>query len=464
MQTFLPLRQVFINRVTIFQRTITCDCEYRHFRSIFDQMCRCFTFLLSLLLLLVQSPQLLAQRSYAPHSVLASGNWFKIAVGGPGVYKLDIPFLQTLGLNPQGISSASIRLYGYEGGMLPENPGAPRPDDLVENALWAEDGGDGVLDNNDYLLFFANGPHHWIPDAGNRSFRHVKNLYSEQSFYFLTVGGTGKRIAVQPAPQGPNTTIRTYSERYFYELDSVNLLSSGKEWFGYDFSEVPGKSLRHNFSVDLPGLTPASALFRARCISRSFGNGSSFNFTLNGNSLLNMSMPAVPTGQYDLFAQTVEANTNFFPPGAGMTFNISYSPGSANAQGWLDWFEILGTGTLSLQGRGQLLFRDWTSVGAGNTGEFLVDQADASVQVWDVTDPAQAVRMSSTVSSSAVRFVNSCNQLREYAAFRPNGFLSPVAAGRVNNQDLHGAEPMNLLIITDADWPGATNSRFSSTT
>ncbi len=88
-----------------------------------------------------------------------------------------------------------------------------------------------------------------------------------------------------------------------------------------------------------------------------------------------------------------------------MTVQHQLRPGSANAQGWLDWFEILGTGSLSLQGRGQLLFRDWSSVGAGNTGEFLIDQADASVQVWDVSDPSQPVRMSSTVSGSAVRFV-----------------------------------------------------------
>ena len=453
MQTFLPHRQVFINRVTIFQGTVTCACEYRPFRSIFDQMCRCFTFLLSLLLLLIQTPRLLAQRTYAAHSVLASGNWFKIAVPGPGVYRLDIPFLQTLGLNPQGLPSSSIRLYGYGGGMLPENPGAPRPDDLTENALWAEDGGDGVLDNNDYLVFFANGPHQWIPDAANRSFRHVKNLYSEQSFYYLTVGGTGKRISVQPATGAPNTTIRNFSERYFYELDSVNILSSGKDWFGYDFSDIPGKSLRHNFTVDLPGLTPAGALFRAKCISRSFGNGSNFGFTLNGNSILNMNMPAVPTGPYDLFAQTVEANANFFPAGAGLTIGITYSPGSANAQGWLDWFEILGTASLSLQGRGQLLFRDWPSVGAGNTGEFFVDQADASTQVWDVTDPLQPIRMSGSVSGSAFRFVNTCTRLREYAAFKPTGLLTPIAAGRVANQDLHGADPVNMLIVTD---PGMT--------
>lgn len=417
-------------------------------------MCRRFTILFCLILLLIQSTSLLGQRSYAPHSVLASGNWFRIAVSAPGVYRLDIPFLQTLGLNVQGASSGSIRLYGYSGAMLPEDPGAARPDDLVENALWAEDGGDGVLNNNDYLLFYAPGPHHWTPEPANRSFRHTKNLYSEQTFYYLTIGGTGLRIASQPAAGGANTTIQTYSQRYFYELDSVNLLSSGKEWFGYDFADVPGKSLRHNFNADLPGLTSAPATIRARCVSRSFGNASSFGFALNGNSILNMNMPAVPTGQYDLFARAVGAEAGFSPPGPNLVISVSYTPGSANAQGWLDWFEITGRGSLSLAGRDQLLFRDWNSVAPGNTGEFIIDQGDANTQVWDVTDPRLPVRMNGNVSGSTYRFVNSCQQLKEYAAFRPGGLPAPVNAGRVANQDLHGTDPVNMIILTDPSLTG----------
>ncbi|MGN6419652.1 MAG: type IX secretion system sortase PorU [Pseudobacter sp.] len=417
-------------------------------------MCRRFTILLCLVLLLIRSTSLLAQRSYAPHSVLASGNWFRIAVQAPGVYRLDIPFLQTLGLNIQGAASNSIRLYGYSGAMLPEDPGAARPDDLVENALWAEDGGDGVLNNNDYLLFYAPGPHHWTADPNNRSFRHTKNLYSEQSYYYLTIGGAGLRINSQPATGVANTTIQTYSDRYFYELDSVNLLSSGKDWFGYDFADVPGKLLMHNFTAALPGLTAAPATIRARCISRSFGNGSSFGFTLNGNSILNMSMPAVPAGQYDLFARSVGAEASFNPPGPNLAISITYSPGSANAQGWLDWFEITGRSSLSLAGRNQLLFRDWNSVAAGNTGEFIIDQGDVSTQVWDVTDPRQPIRLNGTVSGNTYRFINSCQQLKEYAAFRPAGLLTPVNAGRVANQDLHGTDPANMIILTDPSLTG----------
>lgn len=411
-------------------------------------MCRRITFSLGVLVLLLQWTALLGQRTYAPHSVLASGNWFKIAVNAPGVYKLDIPFLQTLGLNVNGQSASSIRIYGNGGRMLPENPASPRTDDLAEVAVWAEDGGDGQLNGNDYLLFWSEGPHHWTPDAASKSFSHVKNLYSDQAFYFITVGGMGLRIQSQPASPAPNTNIRFFNERYAYELDSVNLLSSGKDWYGIDFADGGGKSLRQQFSFHLPGITAAPATLKARCISRSFGSGSRFGFTVNGNAVFSMNMPAVPTGTYDLFAQSVGGEGSFSPAQENFSLSIDYAPGSANAQGWLDWFEFHGTASLTMQGRGQLLFRDWSSVGPGNTGEFLIDQADASTSVWEVSNAAQPVRMNASVSAQVCRFTNGCQQLKEYVAFVPSRVMTPIAAGRIPNQDLHAGDPVNMLIVT----------------
>ena len=43
--------------------------------------------------------------------------------------------------------------------------------------------------------------------------------------------------------------------------------------------------------------------------------------------------------------------------------SYTYVPGSFNAQGWLNWFEIFTRRNISLNGIDQLLFRDWLSVG-----------------------------------------------------------------------------------------------------
>ncbi|MBC7848418.1 MAG: hypothetical protein H7Y31_01715, partial [Chitinophagaceae bacterium] len=86
-----------------------------------------------------------AQRSYAPNSVLSNGNWFKFSVAQPGIYKIDLAFLAQLGVSTSNLSSASVRIFGNGGEMLPEAANGTRTDDLVENAIWIEDGGDGII-------------------------------------------------------------------------------------------------------------------------------------------------------------------------------------------------------------------------------------------------------------------------------------------------------------------------------
>ena len=39
-----------------------------------------------------------AQRVYTDNSVLSTGNWYRIAVSAPGVYKVDAAFLNNLGI------------------------------------------------------------------------------------------------------------------------------------------------------------------------------------------------------------------------------------------------------------------------------------------------------------------------------------------------------------------------------
>jgi hypothetical protein len=208
------------------------------------------------------------QRTYTGQSALSVGNWYKLAVSGPGIYKIDVPFLSALGITASSLPSNSIRLFGNGGQMLPENAGSVVMDDLTENAIWVEDGGDGVLNGNDYLLFYAPGPHSWTVDPVNRRFSHQKNVYSEQSFYYLSVGGTGKRITSFNTPLAPNTNISSFSDRYFYELDTVNLLSSGRQWFGEDFAEAPGKLKARSFVVTIPAVAPEPGLIRASCLAR----------------------------------------------------------------------------------------------------------------------------------------------------------------------------------------------------
>jgi hypothetical protein len=327
-------------------------------------------------------------------------------------------------------------------------------DDLRENAIWVMDGGDGVLNGSDYILFYADGPDHWIKDSVNQRFSHRKNLYSNRSYYYLTVGGNGRRITTALPGSFPNITITGFTERYFHELDSVNFLNSGKEWYGEEFSNAPGRTTIRDFNVPLSNLPVNSPVtLISSCVARSINVGSRFDTRINNQPVGQINISSISGGQYDVFAQSSVTTLPGIISQNPLSINYTYIPGSFNSQGWLNWFELFLRRNLSLSGIDQLLFRDWSSVG-NNTGEFVIASAGPTTGVWEITDPLNPVRIPGSFANNEFRFINNCTRLREYIAFNTTNFLIPVSAGKISNQDLHDSPPVDYLIVTYPDFLG----------
>ncbi|MGH2553185.1 MAG: C25 family cysteine peptidase, partial [Chitinophagaceae bacterium] len=396
----------------------------------------------------MSSTEGVSQRTYSANSLLSTGAWYKLSINDPGIYKIDISLFNSLGINTSGLASNSIRIFGNGGQMLAEANAVSRPDDLVENAIMVVDGGDGIINGSDYILFYANGPDEWVKDSANASFSHRKNLYSEKSFYFLNIGVNGKRIFDAPIMISPNITVTSFSERNFHEINTVNFLGSGKEWYGEELSGLPGRSLTRNFTINIPGIVNnAPLMLRSNCVARSVGVGSRFEIRVNSLPAVPLNINSISGGQYDLFAQQATNLVIGSATSSNISVNYTYFPGSLNAQGWINWFELFTRRNISLQGINQLLFRDWPSVG-NNVAEFVVTNASTSTQVWDITDPLNPLKMPGNFVNNEFHFVNNCARLREYIAFNPSGFLTPVPLGKISNQDLHNTTPVDLFIVS----------------
>jgi hypothetical protein len=427
-----------------------------------------------------------AQRVYKATSLLTSGSWYKIAVSAPGIYKVDLSILRSLGVNTQGLSSSSIHLFGNGGGLLPEPCIGPRTDDLMENAIEVVDGGDGNFGAGDYFLFYASGPHHWTKDSVNRRFTHIKNIYTELSYYFINIsGGAGRRVSLQNGPPVANTLVSTYHWRAYHELDTVNILSSGKDWYGEEFSNIPGGVSTRSFTISPVGWDRSVPVYLSTtCMARSIGGSSHFGLAIAGAQAGSLDIGAVTDGSYDVFGRALNIQNAVLAGQGPLTLSYQFTPGGYNAQGWLDWWEVSGQGALSLNGMAQLQFRDWNSVGNGHIGSFALQGADVQTQVWDVTDPANPENRSGSLSGGVFNFTGDCSVLREYVAFKsdakalpvaaatagkaegypyggangdPNGadlgaagLFTPIPIGRVDNQNLHQPALADLLIISDA--------------
>jgi hypothetical protein len=391
---------------------------------------------------------LVSHQSFAQNSVLATGAWYKITIPKTGVYKLDYNQLRQLGVAVDGIDPRNIKIYGNPGGMLPQANAAPRPADLIENAIVVSGEGDGVFNSSDQILFYAQGPDKQTFNVATKTFAYEQNLYTDKNYYFLTLGDEpGKRIAQADLTTGL-TTVNTFEDVVHHELTRTNILKSGREWFGERFD----RGTETTISVDLEGIVAGSEITITSDVVGYSLAGSSFSVSVNGTTIGNQSISLVPNSQYGIKARHQRDDFTFSSDlvnaASRTSQRITYqfaANGTASAYGHLDFFTLTCTRALAVYGM-QTSFRSAGSL-SQSTSTFSVDRANASTQVWNVTNPSTPVLYTLSLSGNVATFHAATTVLQEFIAF--NQALSPEAISKINNQNLRGISSTSLLIVTD---------------
>ncbi|WP_290663054.1 C25 family peptidase propeptide domain-containing protein, partial [Ignavibacterium sp.] len=99
------------------------------------------------------------------NSVLANGKWVRFETPEEGIYKITRSQLSSFGIDPNTVDPRTIKIYNNGGKILPELQSAPRPIDLVENAIMVVGEDDGKFDANDYILFYGRGTNFFDYDS-----------------------------------------------------------------------------------------------------------------------------------------------------------------------------------------------------------------------------------------------------------------------------------------------------------
>lgn len=379
------------------------------------------------------------QRVYSPSSVLATGEWYRIGVTQTGIHKLSYDLLQQLGIDVSSIDPNNIKVYGNGGAQLPFANYLPRPDDLVQDAIYVQGEGDHVFDPSDYILFYGEAPGEWYYSYIDQRFHHKAHLYSDTTYYFITVdGGLGKRIATLPSAAG-GTPVTTFDDYAFHESDAVNLIKSGREWYGENFETTNSlvfpflfpdidASAKGYIKVDVGSRSASSATYNITC------GDTTGVINTNGSSLC-------PTCD---FIQPLSTNFLFTPTGPNV--NVTVNKATASAAAWINYIEVNVRRHL-IMNRSQFSFRDRLSVGPGNIAAYQLSDALFTVQVWDVSDPTNARQMSTVLNGTTLEFSAAADTLREFIAFNGASFFEPVIFGKVENQDLHALGFYNMIIV-----------------
>ncbi|HQK70687.1 MAG TPA: type IX secretion system sortase PorU [Bacteroidales bacterium] len=384
-----------------------------------------------------------AGEKFADESVLATGKWFKIAVIDEGVYRIPFSTLQKLGLtNP-----ANPRIYGNNFGQLSYYNDSPKPDDLKEIAILLVTGTDGIFNEGDYLLFYAQSTHRWKYDRSTDSYRFIRHNYSDTAYYFLTSSPSpGKYITTVPSlVSAPDYTSFSHDALFIHEIESENLLKSGREWY-QPVSALSGIQIRPGFS----GLVTGEELkYRLRVLGRS---SVPVMFRLYEGETIHAAVLVPEVNLFSttgIFARDVTISGTLTPSSQNPSFEVKfYNNGEQSAKGWLDYLELQGRANTAFNGK-TLIFSDSRSVAPGRITEFNVKSSSASISIWDVTNPFEPVNIQFEKTGDYCRFRISTDSIRKFIVFSYDGTITPVINSvPVPNQNLHASPEADMVIVT----------------
>jgi hypothetical protein len=388
-------------------------------------------------------------QSYADNSVLSEGNWHKLAITSTGIYKLSKSFLDGIGFNTSE-NPRFIKIYGNGGKILPEDSGLERPDDLVENAIFIQGEQDGVFNDNDFVLFYAQGPTTWSYDESASMYLHEVNIYTDTTYYYITTGkNNGKRLGqVASSSLSPTQTITTFDDYTFIEQNAENLIKSGREWYGHRM-EIQNS---HTFNFSFPNLTPGTSIILRSVLAARHSSLLPFRITSNSTVIGTSNIDPVPISDYlGLFART-KADKFSFNASSAFPITVTRQGGGI---GWLDKLNLNATRNLSFTGS-SVSFRKRESF--GNTSRYEISNVPADLQVWETTDIYNINRRMGQTQGNTFDFVSDGNEHREFIALSTSAnFPAPIFVGTVANQNLHGLPLTDYIIITPPEFASEAN-------
>lgn len=396
-------------------------------------------------------PKYLGKSGFAANSVLANGEWYKIATMNNAVHRIDYTFLKNLGINVDAIDPRNIKIYGNGAGMLPEKNAEFRYDDLQENAIIIQGESDGKFNTSDYILFYGQSQKEvWKYNNSTKIYNAQPNLYSDTTYYYITIANNlGKRISSVSTAANPNYTTATFDALVHHEEDITNFVKTGRNWYGEDFNRQPQRTFT-NIISDLD--TSANIIFQSNVAGRaSQTNG--FDVSINNQFILNHTCFGLSLAFDAVYADlnykttTFKSNTNRFD------INYSYNgPVAQGANGWLDFYTINAKAFLKNTGK-QILFSDKNAIAKNNIAQYNFSTT-RSLSVWDVSNPTQifAIQGIFDGTTNQYNFAANADSLRWFMAFDNSNFTKPISIGKVANQNIHGLGAVQGIIITHADF------------
>ncbi|MBI5660891.1 MAG: type IX secretion system sortase PorU [Ignavibacterium album] len=392
------------------------------------------------------------------NSVLANGKWVRFETPEEGIYKITRSQLSSFGIDPNTVDPRTIKIYNNGGKILPELQSAPRPIDLVENAIMVVGEDDGKFDANDYILFYGRGTNFFDYDSDGKTIKRFKHPYSKSNFYWITSGGNaGKRMTAKTSLSDNPDFLQNSTVAFAYkEDDKINLGKSGRQWFGDDFSQ---SILQRVYMNKLDARIPTEPVkYNVRFIV-----GSSSNLTLtvseSGSQIYSGTLAGYGSNKYQVgsaYLASFNYTGNIPNDLSSLTFRIN--PAASTSVGYLDYFVIEYRRELKALDDYLVIFSNEVN---GIIEYQLGNFSTSNISVFDVTDFANVrVISNATISGGncSFRMNESASQRSKYIALESGKFKTPVNPTEISNSNLRGEiTGAEFIIISPKEFLDAAN-------
>ncbi|WP_400081127.1 type IX secretion system sortase PorU [Winogradskyella sp. R77965] len=390
------------------------------------------------------------------NSVLSTGQWYRFYIENTGVFQLTKGFLNSLGINTNSVDPRTIKIYGNGGRMLPLSNSENYPFDVVENAVKFVGEEDGSFDNNDYILFYGEGPTTYNEESETNI-----NLYTDKTYYYVNVsGGSGKRIQAMPTiDTNADIQINKFQDYQFYEVDEYNLAKLGRRWFGDDFDIENQREYEFQF----PNLVTSEPVNFNIAVGAVSEVSTSMSITINGNVVSNLNLNPIVSGSVLARGARFVNSLNMSSDDIAITLDYNNN-GNPSGNGYLDYINIEATRDLTYAGD-QLVFKNRDVNTTPGIAEYTLSNSSTVEEIWDITDRFNVTNIINLDNQNSISFKALSGEERIYLAFSNSNFLQPTKDSKssVANQNLKGTIFNNAQgEFEDIDYIILTPSQFLS--
>ena len=400
--------------------------------------------------------------TYASESRLAQGNFYKVRITESGIYKITHAELENRGIDP-----SNVRMFGFGGAMLNEDFRVPR----LANAQRGDLPEIPVFDTGEAILFFGQGVTRWTYSAVFEMFFHDTNPYSLHAYYVITSDNIGEKRRVQKRDEliigsASVRDVSQFTDIRVHDQQLHTVTRMGREFFGERF--VRGNSLDIPFYF--PNLVSTASLrVRMNVVNvstrtlnpqgqQTANNPSTFSLDLidspTTSSARSLTVNGNVSARYEMGVRLNSPVWTFFPNSSNnQILRLSFAnPTQATAQGFLNHLTVNAQRHLIMTGS-IMPFHNRLNINFSNSvNRYLLTTDNPNIIIWDVNDILNTVQVPTTwLDAYTLSFTDIANSARSYIAFDPTD-LSQIPSAeileRVPNQNIHGMEQVDYLIIT----------------